>query len=448
MSKEEESRKKVYAQLRELYGERVSRGSGFTPGRDKVQYAGSVMGYEEAKNILDAVLDGWLGAGRWVAQFEGRLARFLSAKKALMVNSGSSANLIAVASLSSRLIAKKARLSPGDEVITPAATFPTTLNPLLQAGLRPVLVDVDLSTLNLIPEALEKACSPGTRALFLPHTLGNPNDMDAIMAFAQEHDLRLVEDACDALGSRYGGRYLGTFGDFGTFSFYPAHHITTGEGGALVTNDTDLHRIALSMRDWGRACVNPVCDPKTCGDGECPKSLRSGGKSAWGGIPDDYDKRYTFSSIGYNLKPIEMQGAMGVAQLERLPGFMEARKRNFRFLYEQVQPYERHFHLPESLPKSDPCWFALPLTIREGAKFTRRQVVGHFTRANIEVKLMFAGNIARQPAYEGVPMRVAGTLKNSDLVMRNTFFLGVYPGLTREKLEYMARVFREFMDRV
>jgi CDP-6-deoxy-D-xylo-4-hexulose-3-dehydrase len=447
MSKEGEAREGIYRKLSDIFSER-ERHAGFVPGRDKVQYAGSVMGYEEAKGMLDAVLDGWLGAGKRVTQFEGKLAKFLSAKKSLMVNSGSSANLIAMTSLESNFIRERDRLSPGDEVITPAATFPTTLSPILQAGLRPVLVDVDVGTLNLSAGSLEKACSAKTKAIVLPHTLGNPCEMDAVMAFAKERGLRVIEDACDSLGSKYAGRSVGTFGDFGTFSFYPAHHITTGEGGALATNDLGLHKIALSMRDWGRACVNPVCDPKTCGDAECPKSLRSGGRAAWEGMPDDYDKRYTFSSIGYNLKPIEVQGAMGLAQLERLPGFIEARKRNFRFLYDHAQPYERHFHLPESLPKSDPCWFALPLTVREGAKFTRRQLVSHFTRANVEVKLMFAGNIARQPAYRGAGMRAAAPLRNSDLVMRNTFFLGVYPGLTGEKLEYMASVLREFMDRV
>lgn len=444
---EKELRDALYSTLSEIYRARASKES-FAPGRDKVQYAGSVMGYEEAKGMLDAILDGWLGAGRRVAQFEGRLAKFLSARKALMVNSGSSANLIAVTSLSSTLIGEKERLNPGDEVITPAATFPTTLSPIIQAGLKPVLVDVDVETLNASPASLEKACSKKTRAVMLPHTLGNPCEMDAIMGLAKERGLRIIEDACDSLGSKYRGRHVGTLGDFGTFSFYPAHHITTGEGGAVVTSDPVLHGIALSLRDWGRACVNPVCDPRTCGDVGCPKSLRSGGKAAWEGIPDDYDKRYTFSGIGYNLKPIELQGAMGLAQLERFPAFIEARKRNFRFLYDAVQPYEKSFYLPESLPRSDPCWFALPLTIRDGAGFTRRQIVGHFTRANIEVKLMFAGNITRQPAYKGVPMRVAGRLENSDLVMRNTFFLGVYPGLTMEKLEYMARVFREFMDKV
>jgi CDP-6-deoxy-D-xylo-4-hexulose-3-dehydrase len=447
MPDEEELRKRLFAQLWEIYGERESQKGEFKPGKDKVQYAGSVFGYEEVRNMLNAILDGWRGAGKYVAQFEAKLAKFLSVKKALMVNSGSSANLVAITSLSSPLLEAKKRLKPGDEVITPAATFPTTLNPILQAGLKPVLVDVDLSTLNIIPESLEKAYSEKTRAVFLPHTLGNPNEMDSVMSFVEEHDLRLIEDACDSLGSTYDGKFVGTFGDFGTLSFYPAHHITTGEGGALVTNDNQLHRIALSMRDWGRACVNPVCNPPTCGDAECPKSLKAKGKVAWEHLPDDYDKRYTFSSIGYNLKPIEVQGAMGIAQMDRLPRFIQARKQNFRFLHRELQQYEKSFILPESLPRADPSWFAFPLTIREHTKFTRKQIVSHFTNANIEVKLMFAGNIAHQPAYEGIPMRRVGSLKNSDLVMRNTFFLGVYPGLTQEKLEYMVNVFKEFMDK-
>lgn len=447
MPGEEELRNRLYSHLWEIYGERELRDDGFVPGKSKVQYAGSVFGFEEARKMIDAILDGWLGAGKFVAQFEGRLAQYLNAKKALMVNSGSSANLIALTALTSPLVDGKMRLKPGDEVITPAATFPTTLNPIIQAGLKPVLVDVDVSTLNVNPASLRKSLSKKTRAVMLPHTLGNPCEMDTIMAFSEENGLRLVEDACDALGSTYAEKAVGTFGDFGTFSFYPAHHITTGEGGAIVANDVKLHQLAMSLRDWGRACVNPVCSPKTCSDRECPKS-QAKGKVRWERLPDDYDKRYTFSGIGYNLKPTEVQGALGVAQMNRLPLFVQARKRNFRFLYGELQQYERSFHLPESLPKADPAWFAFPLTIREGAKFTRRQLVSHFTKENIEVKLMFAGNIARQPAYEGVPMRKVGRLGNSDLVMRNTFFLGVYPGLTQEKLEFMARVFREFMDKV
>jgi CDP-6-deoxy-D-xylo-4-hexulose-3-dehydrase len=445
MSKEEEMRNKVFDDLRALYEERARQAGEFKPLRDKVQYAGSVYGYEEVHAMVGAILDGWFGVGKNVSKFETKLADFLGSKKALMVNSGSSANLVAMASLTSGLLGVK-RLLPGDEVITPASTFPTTLNPILQTGLAPVLTDVKLSTYNLDPWLLKKALSKRTRAIMIPHTLGNPNEMDAIMEFAEENRLYVIEDTSDSLGSRYGGRYLGTIGDFGTFSFYPAHHITTGEGGAVTTSDMELYRIALSIRDWGRACVNPVCTPQTCGDTQCPRSLRTKGKDLWESLPEDYDKRYSYSNIGYNLKPIEVQGAMGVAQMGRLPSFIEARKRNFRFLYDAVAPYGRHFHLPESPPKSDPCWFALPLTVREGAPFTRRQLVNHFTCAKVEVKLMFAGNITCHPAYKGVPMRVAGALKNSDAIMRGTFFLGVYPGLNKEKLEFMVKVFEDFMS--
>jgi CDP-6-deoxy-D-xylo-4-hexulose-3-dehydrase len=268
--------------------------------------------------------------------------------------------------------------------------------------------------------------------------------MDAIVDFAKDNDLFLIEDACDALGSKYGGKYLGTFGDFATFSFYPAHHITTGEGGMVVTNNDNLARIAQSLRDWGRACVMPYCNPLNCGDKECPKANPEA-STFFGELPNDYDKRYTYTQIGYNLKPIEMQGAMGIVQLRKLPNFIKARKKNFQVLYEEFQRYEDYFILPESVDRADPCWFAFPLTVKKSAPFSRRDIVHWFTKHNIEVKMIFSGNILKHPAYKVIRCRIVGDLKNTDYVMYNSFFVGVYPGLDEKKVEFMLDVLGRFI---
>jgi len=417
----------------------------FSPGVDMVRYAGAVYDDEEIKNMINAILDGWFGISKYARRFESRFSRFLGVKRTIITNSGSSANLLAVSALLSSQLGEKDRLKSGDEVITPALTFPTTLNPIIQNGLVPVFLDVDLETYNIRAEDLEKALSEKTRAIFVPHTLGNPNEMDALCDFAEDHDLFLIEDACDALGSKYDGKYVGSFGDFGTFSFYPAHQITMGEGGAIVTSDRKLADIALSLRDWGRACVMPVCDPSRCPDKECPKAIRNEKTVNPYGLPEDYDKRYTFVNIGYNFKPTEIQAAMGLAQLEKLPSFIEARKKNFRLLYDELLEYEDFFVLPRWLPKSDPCWFAFPLTIRKNAPFTRRGIVEWLTRRRIEVKMVFAGNILKHPAYREIRCRLAQDLTNSNYIMWNSFFVGVYPGLTEEKIEYMLRAFESFI---
>jgi len=417
----------------------------FSPGVDMIRYAGAVYDEEEIKNMINAILDGWFGVSKYARRFESELSRFLGVKRTIITNSGSSANLLAVSALLSNRLSERERLKPGDEVITPALTFPTTLNPILQNGLVPVFLDVDLETYNIQAEDLEKALSEKTRAIFIPHTLGNPNEMDSVCDFADDNDLFLIEDACDALGSKYNGKYVGSFGSFGTFSFYPAHQITMGEGGAIVTSDRELADIALSLRDWGRACVMPACDPSRCSDKECPKAM-SGLKAVNPyGLPEDYDKRYTYVNIGYNLKPTEIQAAMGLAQLEKLPRFIEARRRNFKLLYDGLLEYEDFFILPRSLPKSEPCWFAFPLTIRRDAPFKRREIVEWLTRWRIEVKMLFAGNILRHPAYRDLHCRVAQDLNNSDYIMWNSFFVGVYPGLTDEKIEYMLDAFRKFI---
>ena len=443
--KEVELRNNIFKTVRCILQARSSQ-KAFTPGKDLVRYAEAVYDHEEIEAMFSAILDGWFGVGKYAKRFEAELARFLGVKKVAMTNSGSSANLLAVSALMSNRLSGKEGLKKGDEVITPASTFPTTINPIIQNGLIPVLVDAEIGTYNARTESFSSALSKKTRAILIPHVLGNPNDMDFIVDFTEEHGLFLVEDACDALGSRYGGKPVGGFGSLGTFSFYPAHQITTGEGGAVAMNDEKLAEAVFSIRDWGRVCVMPVCDPPHCPDRGCPKSARYE-KQANSGLPEDYAKRYSFAEIGYNLKPTEIQAAMGLAQLKKLPAFVEARKRNFDYLYKEFQRYGDFFVLPKSLPQSEPCWFAFPLTITEKAPFKRKDVVQWFTKHNIEVKVLFAGNILSHPAYKNVKCRVAEMLTNSDYIMRDSFFLGVYPGLTEEKLAYMVNVMREFVSK-
>jgi len=438
-------RDEIFRTVRRILQARSSQKT-FTPGKDMVRYAEAVYDYEEVEGMFNAILDGWFGVGKYAKRFEAELARFLGVKKVVMTNSGSSANLLAISALTSNRLSSKEKLRKGDEVITPASTFPTTINPIIQNGLVPVLVDTEIGTYNARAESFSSALSKKTKAVFVPHVLGNPNDMGFLVDFAEEHGLFLVEDACDALGSRYNGKLVGGFGSLGTFSFYPAHQITTGEGGAVATNDERLAEIVFSMRDWGRTCVMPVCDPQHCPDKGCPKSARYE-KQAGSGLPEDYDKRYSYTEIGYNLKPTEIQAAMGLAQLKKLPAFVEVRKKNYNYLYGEFQKYGEFFVLPESLSKSEPCWFAFPLTITEKAPFRRKDVVQWFTKHNIEVKVLFAGNILSHPAYTNVKCRVAEKLTNSDRIMRDSFFLGVYPGLTEEKLAYMVNVMREFVSK-
>ena len=405
----------------------------FVPGSSAVPYAGRVFDAEEIVNLVDSSLEFWLTTGRFAARFEKEFARFVGIRSALLVNSGSSANLVALSCLTSPKL-KDRQLRPGDEVITAGTGFPTTVNPIIQNRLVPVFLDVDIPTYNISVSQLEEALSPRTRAIMVAHALGNPFDVDAVKAFAEKHNLWLVEDCCDALGSTYRGRNCGTFGDLATVSFYPAHHMTMGEGGAVLADKPLLKTLAESFRDWGRDCW---CEPGQ--DNTCGKRFD------WqlGELPCGYDHKYTYSHIGYNLKLTDMQAAVGVAQMGKLPGFIEARRANFRALREGLRDMEDVFILPEATAGSDPSWFGFPLAVRPESGFTRRQVVTHLEGAKIATRLLFGGNLLRQPAYEGVEHRRIGTLANSDYVMNNVFWIGVYPGLTGAMLDYVLTKLRQ-----
>jgi CDP-6-deoxy-D-xylo-4-hexulose-3-dehydrase len=407
----------------------------FIPGETFIGYAGRVWDQQEMVHMVDAVLEFWLTAGRYAQEFERRLGRFLGVREVIPVNSGSSANLVAVTALRSKKLERPLR--PGDEAITPAVTFPTTLAPILQNQLVPVFVDCELGSYNIQLDQLEAALSPRTRVLVFPHTLGNPVDMAQVMAFAQANDLYVVEDTCDALGSRFDGQMCGTFGEFGTLSCYPAHHITMGEGGAVFTDSPKLAKIARSVRDWGRDCW---CGYDSPPNGQCGKRFE------WEipGLPGGYDHRYYFSEIGYNLKLTDIQAAMGVAQMDKLPGFIAARQRNFRWLYEGLQPYQDWLILPTWHPKAEVSWFAFPITVREEAPFTRRQLTRWLEERHIQTRLLFAGDIRQQPAYRDMPHRSVGELPNSQKVLHSSFFVGVYPGLDRPRIEYMLETLHTF----
>jgi CDP-6-deoxy-D-xylo-4-hexulose-3-dehydrase len=406
----------------------------FVPGKSRVGYAGRVFGPEELVNLVDSSLDFWLTMGPYGELFETRMKRFFGARDFALVNSGSTANLTAVMALMSRQLERP--LVAGDEVITPAVTFPTTLAPLVHGGLVPVFVDCELDTYNVDPALIERALSPRTRAIMVPHTLGCPCDLDVLCDVAQRHGLFLVEDCCDALGSTFRGRLVGTFGDLATLSFFPAHHITMGEGGGVVVNRARLAPIVKSVRDWGRDCWCAPGESNTCGK-----------RFGWqlGELPCGYDHKYTYSNLGYNFKPTDMQAAIGVAQMDRLPSFIEARKANFRRLHEGLQQYGDRLILPRLDPRADPSWFALPMTVQGGV--SRRDLVHWLESANIETRELFGGNILRQPGYLGIPMRVAGSLERSDRIMNDTLFIGVYPGLTEEMISYILETFAAFFAR-
>ncbi len=393
--------------------------------------AGRVFDDDDVVHLVDSSLDFWLTTGRFATQFEREFADWWGLRHALLVNSGSSANLVALTCLTSPKLGDR-QLRPGDEVITVAAGFPTTVNPIIQNRLVPVFLDVKLPTYNVDVEQLDAALSPRTRAIMIAHTLGNPYDLGRVSAFAEKHNLWLLEDCCDAAGSTYRGQPVGTFGDIATCSFYPAHHITMGEGGCVLTDRPHLKKLAESFRDWGRDCW---CDPGK--DNTCAK--RFGWKL--GQLPAGYDHKYTYSHIGYNLKVTDMQAAVGVAQLKKLPAFIEARRRNFRYLMNGLQDLQEHLILPEATPGADPSWFGFPIAIRPGTKLTRNGVVQALERNRIQTRLLFGGNLLRQPAYSGIERRVVGDLTNTDFIMNNVFWIGVYPGLDSARLDYVIDVF-------
>jgi CDP-4-dehydro-6-deoxyglucose reductase, E1 len=408
----------------------------FDPGRDPVRYAGRVFGEEEMRLLVDASLDFYLTASRFTEEFEAGVADYLGLSDALFVNSGSSANLVALTALTSPKLGER-RLRLGDEVITVAAGFPSTVAPIVQNGLVPVFVDVRLGDYNADPDQLRAALSDRTRAIMLAHTLGVPFDLDTVMELVERHDLWLVEDNCDALGSRFRGRLTGTFGHLATSSFYPAHHITTGEGGMVVTDDEELARIARSIRDWGRDCYCAGGENNTCGK-------RFG--QQFGSLPYGYDHKYVYSHLGYNLKATDMQAAIGCAQLARLDGFVATRKRNHARLLEALRPYADRLILPVVPPHTDPSWFCFVITVREDAGFTRNELTGFLESRRIETRPLFSGNLLRHPAFETIERRVIGDLANTDAVMDRTFFVGVYPGIDDARMDHMAAVFRRFMD--
>ncbi len=399
----------------------------FVPGESIVPVTGKVFGVEEMAAGIHAVLDFWLTAGVFAERFESRLAKTVGMRHAFMVNSGSSANLLALSALTSPRLGNLA-LRPGDEVITVAAGFPTTVTPILQNGLVPVYVDVDLSTYVANEEALEAAVSKKTRAIMMAHTLGNPFNLDLVSRLAEKHDLWVIEDSCDALGGTYKGKNLGTFGDLSTFSFYPAHHITTGEGGAVLVKKASYKTIVESFRDWGRDCWCPSGCDNTC--------LK---RYEWtlGELPEGYDHKYTYSHLGYNLKSGDIQAAIGLAQLDRLDSFIQLRRRNWAYLRSALKDLEEFLLMPEAAPNSDPSWFGFALTVKNGGPKTRNQIVQELNQAKIATRLLFGGNLLRQPAFSGTPRRVVGKLINTDVVMNNTFWIGVWPGLTIPMLDYM-----------
>lgn len=434
---EVELRKKISDLVGEYYSVHFAEAT-WEQGKDPVRYAGRVFNEKEIQSLVDSSLDFWLTSGRYSQEFETMFADFIGIDYVYPVNSGSSANLVAFSALTSPLLGDR-RLKPGDEVISVAAGFPTTLNPIIQHGMIPVFVDIEIGTYNINIKQLEKAIGPKTKAIFLAHTLGNPYDLDAITALVKKHNLWFIEDCCDALGTTYHGQMVGTFGHIATCSFYPAHHITMGEGGCVFTNDDTLAKAALSIRDWGRDCYCAGGENNTCGK-------RFTG--TYGTLPQGYDHKYVYSHIGYNLKITDMQAAIGVEQLKKLPLFIKRRKENFKAWEKGFKQWENLFILPRATEGSDPSWFAYPVSIRPDASFSRTELVEYLNQHKVETRNLFGGNLLRQPAYEGIACRIAeGGLEQTDFAMNNTFFLGVYPGLSQEKIDYVLSLISTFILR-
>lgn len=414
----------------------VHKDKEFYPRETSIHYAGRIYDEKELIRSVEACLEFWLTAGRFAKQFEEEFAKFLGIKFAMLVNSGSSANLLAISALTSPKLGKK-RLKPKDEVITTACGFPTTLNPIIQNGLVPVFVDVGLGTYNVDVSKIERAISQKTKAIFVPHTLGNPFDLDHITKISKKYNLFLIEDNCDSLGSKYKGRYTGTFGHISTCSFYPAHHITMGEGGVVLTDDLLLRRIIISLRDWGRDCW---CEPGR--DNTCRKRF------SWklGDLPFGYDHKYIYSHIGYNLKITDIQAAIGLEQLKKLPQFILVRKRNFNLIYKGLLRYEKYLMMPIFAKCSDPSWFGFPILVKENALFNRGDIINYLEKNRIATRMLFGGNLIRQPAYKNVKYRVAGDLINTDIITNQLFWIGVYPGITKKMVEYIIGTIGRFID--
>ncbi|MEW5895959.1 MAG: lipopolysaccharide biosynthesis protein RfbH [Candidatus Omnitrophota bacterium] len=429
----------ILCRVKEYYHATFGQPEDFKPGKSPVAYAGRVFNENEMTNLVDSALEFWLTYGRYSKEFEYRLAEYLGLRWSLVVNSGSSANLLAFMALTSPLL-KERRVRRGDEVVTVAAGFPTTVAPMIQYGAVPVFVDVDLETFNIDITQLQRALTDKTKAVMLAHTLGNPFNIDAVQAFCSAHGLWLIEDNCDALGSTYNGKLTGTFGDIGTSSFYPPHHITMGEGGAVYTSDPLLRKIMLSIRDWGRDCWCDSGRDDTCGQ-------RFNGQ--FGSLPFGYDHKYVYSHFGYNLKATDLQAAVGCAQLEKLDEFTRKRKENFRAFYEGLKGLDEYFILPKSTEKSDPSWFGFLLTLRDGVAFKRNDLVEYLEGKNIQTRNLFAGNLTRHPCFEslneGVDYRIAGNLSNTDKIMNDSFWFGVYPGMDKNLVDYIIRTIKEFI---
>tara|TARA_B110000971_G_scaffold221929_1_gene271597 strand:+ start:368 stop:1684 length:1317 start_codon:yes stop_codon:yes gene_type:complete len=435
-SQQAELKKNILSQIRK-YSDLEDAKEKFIPGVTEVPVSGKIIGADEMVNMSEAALDGWLTTGRFNDKFQKKLAEFINIKLLITVNSGSSANLVAFSSLTSSKLKDK-KINPGDEVITVASGFPTTVNPIIQNNAIPVFVDVKLPEYNIDENLIEEAITKKTKAIMIAHALGNPFNLKKVLEICNKHDLWLIEDSCDALGSTYNGKAVGTFGDLATLSFYPAHHITMGEGGAVFTDSIQLKRIAESIRDWGRDCY---CEPGK--DNTCKKRF------CWklGDLPYGYDHKYTYSHLGYNMKITDMQAACGLAQLDRLNGFITARKNNFNLLKKNLKCLEEFLILPEAEKNSDPSWFGFPISVRDGSFETRNALINNLSSNKIGTRLLFSGNITKQPYMKNIQYRVSGNLTNSDFVMNSTFWVGVYPGLDKEKIDFVSDVIKEFFKK-
>ena len=433
--KKDALRQQILSLVGEYYSEAFPK-KPFLGGISQIPVSGKVFDESELTNLVDSSLDFWLTSGRFSQEFEEQFAKVMGVKHAMLCNSGSSANLLAVSALKSDRLGERA-LFDGDEVITMAAGFPTTVNPIIQNRLIPVFIDCELGTYDATAENIQAAVSPKTRAIVMAHALGNPFNLDAVMSIAKENNLFVIEDSCDAVGATYDGKPVGSFGDLSTASFYPAHHVTMGEGGCVQAKTASMRKIVESLRDWGRDCWCPTGHDDTCGR-----------RFDWqlGALPYGYDHKYTYSHIGYNLKLTDMQAAVGVAQLKKLPEFIAARRKNFNRLYQGLKEYEEFFILPKTTPKSEPSWFGFLLTVRPGAPFTRFEIVQHLESRRVATRQLFGGNLLAQPAYQNIEHRISGDLTNTEIVSTNTFWIGVFPGLTDEMIDFMIATIHEFMS--